>query len=1142
MTCPICGLENPAGMRFCGNCGSALTTPATSGEERKLVTALFADAVASTTLAGSIDPERLRAQMARFFDIAREEIERYGGTVEKFIGDAVMAVFGLPAVHEDDPERAARAAAGIRARLKALIAAGTLPPIRIGLATGEAVANPRATEKGEFLVTGEVVNLAARLQQHAEAGQILAVDRTARALQHIATLRRVAPLPVKGRIDPLPAWELVEVGPPREREVRATPFAGREDELDLLESYVRRMKRKGRGHVVTILGPAGVGKTRLVQEIRTRTPDVHSLRGRALPYGSGVPYWSLGDIIREECGILVSDPLESAREKVEQTASRLVLGGAVPALRSILGLGGVGRDLTREELFAGMRAFFQALARHAPLLIILEDMHSAEDVSLDYLEQSAEWIREAPILLVVLARPELLERRPAWMGGKWSASTLSLDPLSGEDSRSLVLGILGGKAAPNPLIALILTNADGNPLFMEEIVQTLVERGILAEFDERWELLVPLEEVPVPDTVHAVIAARLDALPPAEKQILQIAAVHGKDFFLGGINFVATEDHVDEALEALVRKELVIRKPRSIVAGDEEFTFRHILIRDVAYAMLPKAHRWPRHARVAEWMSQIAGDRLFEWSDYIAHHWLQVVVLRQDLGLPSDERARGQAITNLIQAGERAAKVYANTTALDHFTRALDLLPTTENRLRALLGRGEVWFLLGQYERARMDFVAVRDIARLAGQPRWEAVALDRIGYAYRQQDQVMAALEHQEQALAISREVGDQALSGQILNHIGFTYFAHERHAESIQAHEEARRLLSAVDDQAGLAESLHGLGDNFILLGRYDEAIQVDQDSIRICEHLGNRSLAAENRYMIAIAYQELGDYPAAQTEAEGAVAILTEIGDVRNACTAEFILGRIAGLLGDFRKALASGSRGLSMARDLGARRMIVYHTPMLGRAYRELEDFHSSLQVDSEAEALVSEVARSGAPAVHAGLALDALGLGLLEEAARHIEEARQALTAFGPIMDSAQEVAYAEGRVLLSSGRPADALLVAQRLGELAASSGTPDWRGLALFLEAEAAAALGDGAAALSLHLRVAAEAERMGRLPLLWRTLAGLAELDQRLGSPPETTGAARRAKEIIDRLAATVLDERLRSVFLQSAPVQRVVALAGK
>ncbi len=1140
MRCSTCGFDNPTGMRFCGNCGSALAA-AVAAEERKLVTVLFADVVGSTALAGGVDPERLRGQMGRFFEIARAEIERYGGTVEKFIGDAVMAVFGLPVIHEDDPERAARAAAAIRERMQPLVAGGEVPPVRIGLSTGEAVANPGATEKGEFLVTGEVVNLAARLQQHAESGQVLVVERTMQALRHTTMLRPVPPLPVKGRTEPLPAWELLEIGPPREREVRATPFVGREEELDLLAGYVRRMRREGRGHVVTILGAAGVGKTRLVQEFRQRDGDVHSLRGRALPYGTGVPLWAVGEAIREECGIPFGDPLEGARQKVEQGAARLDVGAAVPAILSVLGLGTAGRDLTREELFAGMRAFFQAVARRRPLLVILEDLHSAEDVTLDYLEHSADWIRETPILLLALSRPELLERRPTWMGGKRSASTLSLDPLGGEESRTLAREILGRKPGPDPLLDLVLSNAEGNPLFVEEMLRSLVERGILREEVDRWSLVVPLAEVTVPDTVHAVIAARLDALPAAEKQILQVSAVQGKDFWVGGVRHVVSENHVDAALVALERKELVVRKPRSMVVGEEEFSFRHILIRDVAYGLIPKAQRWAMHARMAEWTHRKAGDRQAEWAFYIAHHWLQVVALRQDLGMPPDEYAHGQAIANLLLAGDRAATVYANTTALDQYSRALDLNPPPEVRLRALLGRGAVWMLLGQFERAREDFGAARTLAQEIGDRRAEAVALDYLGHSYRRQDLIGEALAHLQPALTLSREIGDPVLTGRILNHIGFTYFSDARHDEAIRHHEEARRLLEGAGDMAVLAESLHGLGENLMFWGRYQESIGYLLESARICEVMSNRSLAGENRFMVAHGRQILGDYAGAEAEVQRSLAILEEIGDIWNLSVSLWAAAGLAIPRGDFGKALGYAARGASLAHQLGALRFQHYNLLHLSQVHRELEDHHGAWQVDRETAELAGKARGAWMAIVQAYLALDLAALDRPEEAEPHLRAARQALQETQSLLDFDQTVTHAEGRVLLMLGRAADALAAADRLSALVAGTGTLHWRVPSLLLGADAAAALGETRAAASGYKRAVEEAERAGLLPALWRALAGLAETERSLGDPVGAAASAARAREVIERLAATVPDERLRAVFLQSPKVQRVFALTA-
>ncbi len=1039
--CQNCGFENPPGMRFCGNCGTAFESLRPT-EERKLVTVLFADVVASTRLAGAVDPEHLRGQMARFFTIAREEVERYGGTVEKFIGDAIMAVFGLPTIHEDDPERAVRAASAIRSRVQPEIKAGSLPEIRVGINTGEVVANPRAAAKGEFLVTGEVVNLGARLQQAAGPGQVLVGERTMLAIRSAAQLRAVPPLTLKGNDAPLPTWELLEVVPPRERELRATPFVGREEELELLHGHLRRTRREERGHVVTLLGSAGVGKTRLVREFRDRIKQVHILRGRAIPYGTGVPFWSLGEAIREECGILFGDLLGVARQKLRDAGTQLDVATSVPALLAVLGLGVEGYEVTREVLFSGMREFFQALAHRAPLLLILEDFHSAEDVTLDFVEHAADWIREVPLLLLVLSRPELLERRPGWMGGKRSATTLFLDPLGSEESRDLLRAIVGGKTAPEQLLDLVLDRSGGNPLFMEEMLRALIERRVLAEEPHGWILTIPITEVIVPDTVHAVIAARVDALPVCQKQILQNAAIQGKDFWLGAVHFVAEENHVEESVRALVGKELVIPKRRSTVIGEEEFSFRHILIRDVAYAMIPKAQRWAKHARVAGWMQQIAGDRRPEFADVIAHHWLQVVALRRELGMPPDVDAHTQAIANLLLAGDRAASVYVNATALNHYSRVLELEPEGEVRFQALLGRGQVWMLLGQYERAREDFTSLRALAQVTNQRRWEVVALDHLGISFRKQDQIAQALEYLGPALTVSREAGDPSLTGRILNHLGFTYFNIADHDEAIRSHEEARRLFESCGDLAGLAESLHGLGENSAFLGRFQEAIHCLAESARASDQVGNRSLAGENRYMIANCRWILGDYADAEAEAQRSVAALAETGDIWNSSWALGVASRIATTLGQFGKAFEYATRGLGLARQIGAARSEVNNLLGLSRVYREVEDFLGAWRADCEAADLVrgAEAGMFWFPSVLSSMALDAASLGRLDDAQTHIEEARRVLAERPNRSDFPQEVTYAEGRVLLVLGRSAEARDAANALFEAVAATGTLHWQ------------------------------------------------------------------------------------------------------
>jgi len=1143
MVCPTCNFNTPPGMKFCGNCGTALT--ATGAEERKLVTVVFIDLVDSSRFAAATDPEQWREQVARFFTIVRQEIERFGGTVEKFIGDAVMAVFGLPAVHEDDPERAVRAAAAMRPHLQPLRETGRLPDVRIGIYTGEVIANPGASDKGEFLVTGETVNLAARLQQHAAPGQILIGERTAAAVRRAARLRPLPPLSVKGAAGPIPACELLEVLPPRERELQPTPFVGREDELDLLAGHVRRTRRDGRGHVITILGAGGVGKTRLVAEFRARTRDVHTLRGRALPYGTGVPFWSLGEAIREECGILFGDSLEIARRKVDESVHQLgAPESAAPALKAVLALGSEGLDLARDALFAGMRVFFEALARRDPLLLILEDAHTAEDVTLDFLEHAADWIREAPLLLVILSRPELLERRSSWLGGKRSATTLFLDPLGADESRALASGILEGKSAPDAFIKTIVERAGGNPLFMEEMLRSLIEQHVLVAGERGWILAVPADQVSIPDTVHAVIAARIDALPPVEKHVLQDAAVEGKDFWRGALRLMSEERDVGGVLDTLVSKDLVTRKPTSTLTGEAEFTFRHILIRDVAYTMIPKAQRWPRHALHAEWLYQMAGDRQAEYADFISHHWLQVLALRKELGLAPDPDARGKAMANLLLAGDRAAGVYANTIALDHYTRALDLDPPAPERARALQNRGKVWMLLGQFERARDDFEAIRTLAEATSDSRWLAVAFDLLGHSYRRQDQIGRALEYLEQALAMSRIVGDPVLTARILNHLGFTYYTDTRHEEALRVQEEARTLLEqhAGDRVAAgdLAESLHGLAENLLFLGRVEEAIVQFGNSIRVSEQIGNRSLATENRYMFAHARMIQARYAEARAESRRSVATLDEIGDVWNLSVCLMVASRSALAVGELGESIRMAIRGLTLARQIEVRRFTAYNLMALAEAYREIEDHHGAWQMDREAADVARGVRGGWLPQILAGLTRDALTLGRISDAEVAFREAGESLESTQTRMEFPLDLAEAEGRLHLARGHPDEARRAAQTLAQMAADSGIRHWSVPALLLDADALVVMNRQDEALAQYAAAAQESERVGRLPALWRALAGLAQA-QNVRGVPQAAETARRACEIVDRLAASLTDERLRAVFMQSERVQRAMTLAG-
>jgi tetratricopeptide (TPR) repeat protein len=545
------------------------------------------------------------------------------------------------------------------------------------------------------------------------------------------------------------------------------------------------------------------------------------------------------------------------------------------------------------------------------------------------------------------------------------------------------------------------------------------------------------------------------------------------------------------------------------------------------------------HARHAEWARRMAGERHAEFADLIAYHWLQVHSLRRELGLPDDPAVRDHAVDNLLVAGDRAARAYANSTALDHLTRALDLAVRPPERLRALHVRGEVWGLLGQYDRAREDFGAVRALAREAADRRAEAVALDHIGVAFRRQDQIGPALEHLEAALSLARDVGDTALAGRILNHIGFTHFSDGRAHEAIRAHEEARRLLEADRDLFPLAESFHGLGDGLVLLGRFRDSTESHLESLRIAEQIGNRSLAAENLLMIGLARLRLGELVEAQAAAERSLTILEEIGDVWNLAAALFNAANVFAALGDVGKALGYARRGLQLARQIGAVRLAVFSLLSIGTVHREIEDWHGAWQADSEAAELAAGVGGARLSSVPAALALDAAALGRAAEAVAILQEAEGARAQTQARLDF-QELVHARGKVQLAQGDAAGAAVTGRALAEDAAANGTLHWMAPAMLLIGEATFALGDVQTAAATFERAAREATRAARQPALWRALAGLAEGQRALGHRDAAVEHARRAQEVIDGLAATIPDESLRAAFLQSPPVQRVAAIA--
>jgi class 3 adenylate cyclase/tetratricopeptide (TPR) repeat protein len=692
------------------------------GAERKRVTVLFADVVGSTELGERLDPEPLRAVFDSYFGAMRREIEAEGGRVEKFIGDAVVALFGVPAAHEDDPTRALRAALKMRRRLDEVNREledehGVRLAMRIGVNTGEVVASTSAAP-GEGLVTGDAVNVAARLEQGAEHGQILVGERTARSARGLA-FEEVGPLALRGKQEAIRAFALLEeeVGRPRtaqrvDARLYRTPMVGRMPELAMVRSVFERCVADRRPQLVTVYGDAGVGKTRLVEEFANRTTDLSGspqvISGRCLSYGEGVTYWPLGEILKAQAGILDTDPPELAIEKVRKVGDQLITAEvsadpvrAVAALAYTIGLEDPRVSLSasdprevRDDLHAAWRSFFSALARTGPMIVIVEDIHWADPALLDLLDDAADR-SEGPVLFLCPARPELTVRRPDWGGGRWNRSSLLLEPLSTDEASELLDLLVEGGTLSNDLRVLILERAGGNPFFLEEIVQRLLDEP------------ARVEDLEIPDTVQGVLAARIDLLTPVEKKALQCAAVVGRTFWNGAVRSLMEPDPgvagTDAVLSRLEDRGLIHARTGSSLVGERQFSFRHILIKDVAYESLPRRERGRAHARVAAWLEGQTKGRHPEFAERLAHHYehaYEAIVGGARPDADEVERLRERAFRFALLAANEARSRLALQQAQWSGESALSLATIPRERADALGALGLAYLLDYQGDQA----------------------------------------------------------------------------------------------------------------------------------------------------------------------------------------------------------------------------------------------------------------------------------------------------------------------------------------------------------------------------------------------------------------------------------------------------------
>jgi class 3 adenylate cyclase len=697
--CTACGGSCPDDALFCPRCGSRLVSAPAPSEQRKTVTALFCDVTGSTALGERLDPESLRRVLARFFDVARGVVEGHGGTIEKFIGDAVMAIFGVPLVHEDDALRAVRAAADLQLAIGPLNAelerqVGVSLQVRIGVNTGEVV-----TGTAERLATGDAVNVAARLEQLAAPGEVLVGEETVRLVRDAVTVEPVGHVELKGKAEPVLAFRLVAVDPSAPATARRldAPLVGRSEELETLRGAFSRMVREQSCVLFTLLGAAGVGKSRLVEELVSGLQAI-VLRGRCLSYGEGITYFPVVDIVRS----LLKEDLAEVRQLLD--GDRAVAAG-LEALEGVEGGAASSADIA-----LSVRKVIEAAAAVRPVVVVFEDLHWGEPTLFDLVEHVADLSRSAAVLLLCVGRPELMERRPGWGGGRLNASTLLLEPLADAEAEALIDSVLErGTDLDGALRAKVRRAAAGNPLFVEEMVRYLSEAGEAGG--------------DVPPTIQALLAARLDQLEAGERSVLERGSVEGQSFHRRAVEALSPEDpELPSRLVGLVRKDL-LRPDRALLPGDDAFRFRHLLIRDAAYEGLPKATRADLHARFAAWLAKEAPD-LPELDEILGYHLEMAVRYRAALGA-LDEASQALAAEGaryLESAGRRAWDRGDEAATLNLLSRASALRPD-ERDVALELAIAEAEAHSGDFAKGATRASAAAEAAARAGDEAGELVA-----------------------------------------------------------------------------------------------------------------------------------------------------------------------------------------------------------------------------------------------------------------------------------------------------------------------------------------------------------------------------------------------------------------------------------
>jgi class 3 adenylate cyclase/tetratricopeptide (TPR) repeat protein len=1076
--CPSCGAENPAAARFCNSCGARLDDAGAPREERKLVSILFVDLVGFTARSDRADPEDVRDAQQLYHSEAKACIERYGGVLEKFIGDAVMAVFGAPVAHGDDAERAVRAGLRVLEGIEELNGKHGLDlAARAAVNTGDAVVTLDA-QSGEALATGDVVNTASRLQSAAPAGRLIVGAETYRATRHAIRYDDFEPVNAKGKAEAVAAWLAIEPSTePAERPLGANALVGRARELELMRSAWTRCVMERRPHLITVVGPPGMGKSRLCSEMAAvvAADGGQILRGRCLPYEEQVGYQAFSRIVHEASGIVESDPPAVAREKLGAAVERLLPADEAPdTLRYLALLLGLAPDDEVNQarlLFFAARRFIECAGLAAPTVFVFEDVHWAQSSEIGLLEYLAQHVHDAPVLLIAAARPELLDEHPTWGSGLASQTTIPLDPLPPADGAALAAQIL--PAAGNADLARLVDVAGGNPLFLEELAASVVELG---ETDD------------LPVTVRAAIAARIDALPADARTTLLAAAVVGKTFWRGVAQAVDEIDDIDKALDVLEARDFVRHDPSSQLTGDVQYTFKHMLIREVAYSTVPRAARRERHAALAEFVEERLAGATETLAGILAYHW-------------SETSEPQRAIPYLLAAADAARRSWAQGAVIDLYSKALELADNDDLRKRIRMERGRALVELADYPQAREELHAL--VPELEGQEKLDALIL--LGHATVWTEDTVATLETAKEAQALLDEVDDPSALPAVLalESQGLAMRGDDGDIDrALKIGDRALELWVPGARRLDLRNHLHLHADVTYWAGQYERSVDLSRQTRAIARQLHSAEALLRGGGFEALALAGLGRH-------EEAIAIWDDM---------------------------------LALASELGHNPMAVLNYSAL--AYREVHDLDTARQRSERALELASGEA-FGMPRQFAGSDLIFTQLlagdvgGAQAEWPSRWEGAEHATGWTTWLI--AGRLAAARAEIALHAETPESALEWAQRAVEIARRTRRRKYEARSLSILGQALGQLGRRDEALQALRSAVDIADELVGPPARWDARATLGKVAYALGNDDIATAAYGEAADLIVTFADTLSAERA-SGLLAARVIDETLSLAGR